>query len=191
MLGLTSLFAASAAAAPAPPVGPLACYVGVQQAFGLAQSSAKELCIGATGPAPARCFVLGVGIGTMTQYQAIQLCAGATSDEPAECAAKLAATAGLTTAYVVGYCAALHWPLVPPQEAGSADCLDAANRTGITDVQAIDVCRGSKGTEPAQCLARGRELTGLADQDLVDLCTPVVPYPAYPGTVGMAARYAP
>lgn len=183
VLVLPYLFAASVSADPIPPSGPLACYVGVQASSQLAQSQAKELCIGAPSVAPAQCFEAGVAGGTLTQYQAIQLCTGTSSLEPAECAASLRETSGLTTAYIVSFCAALQWPQVPPPEGGSAECLDAVRRTGITDTQAIDVCRGSRGTEPAECLIRGRELTGLVDQDLVDLCTRVIPYPPYPGSV--------
>ena len=173
------LLLAVAAAAPslATDIGPLGCYVGASRA-GLDNASSKQLCIGATSAAPALCFANAVAGGVLTQYQAVQLCTYATTDAPVTCVAQLQATTGFTTSYIVGYCAALQWPLLPPPEGGSADCINAAKTTGITDNQSIQLCQGSSSTAPAQCLSRGRDVTGLSDQDLVELCAPAMPYPS-------------
>ena len=157
--------------------GPLDCFVTVVRETGLEHANAKNLCRGATGIQPARCYADAMALGILTSYYALQLCAGATSDEPVGCTARLAATSGLVTVDIVQYCAALHWPRVVAPSGGSSACIAAAQGTGLSDTQAIDVCAGSSSTEPATCVAKGRILTGLADADLVDLCTTWVPYP--------------
>jgi hypothetical protein len=139
--------------------------------------NAKQLCIGATSQAPAQCFIDVQRSGALSDYQGIQLCAGATSSAPVGCTARLLATSGLATGSIVQYCAALPWPVVVTPISGSPACVDAAQATGLTDTQSTDVCRGSTSTAPAICVDRGRDLTGLADGDLVELCSTVVPFP--------------
>ncbi len=153
---------------------PLACFIS---ASGLDNASAKQLCIGATSAAPARCYNDARSLGFVTQGQAVQLCAASVSDEPVRCIGRLRATSGYVTADIIKYCAALRWPMVPSPTTGSPACIDAASATGLSDTQVQDVCRGSKSAEPADCVQRGRLATGLADADLVDLCTQTVPFP--------------
>jgi DNA-binding transcriptional regulator YdaS (Cro superfamily) len=153
---------------------PIDCFLS---ATNLDNASAKQLCIGATSAAPARCFVDAAATGYVTQAQAVQLCAAAVSDEPVRCLARLRATSGYVTADIIKYCAALRWPMVAQPTTGSPACIDAATTTGLADTQVQDVCRGSKSAEPAHCVQRGRLLTGLADADLVDLCVQAVPFP--------------
>ena len=156
----------------------LDCYLEVRRGYGLDMANSKQLCIGATSTAPAGCFNEAMDLGTFTQAQAVQLCAAATSDAPVQCVARLMTVGAATTAeYTVRYCAALQWPLVSPPTTSSPACLDAAQRIGISDTQALDVCRGSSSAEPAVCVEQGRHLSGLTDADLVDLCRPVVPFP--------------
>ncbi len=62
-----------------------------------------------------------------------------------------------------------------PPYGGTAACLDVAQRTGLADAQALDLCRGSTSAAPAECVAVGRQATGLADGDLVDLCATYAP----------------
>jgi hypothetical protein len=157
--------------------GPLACFVRVQSTIGLDSANAERLCMGAVDASPAHCFEGAFRLGAFTLYQSVQLCVGATSEDPVDCAQQLRAGGATTAGDTVSYCAALHWPLVLPSNGGSAVCLDEADKAGLTNAQAIDVCRGSTSTAPAECVRQGRDLTGLADADLVDLCTTVVPYP--------------
>ena len=165
------------AAAQGPGLAPLECFVDVSRLYGLDNASAKQLCTGAISLAPARCFLQAKQTGALTDYQSVQLCAGATSSEPVGCTARLLATSGLTTGTIVQYCAALPWPVVVAPISGSPACVEAAQATGLTDTQATDVCRGSTSIAPAICVARGRDLTGLADGDLVQLCSTIVPFP--------------
>jgi hypothetical protein len=116
----------------------------------------------------------------MTQAQAVQLCTGATSSNPVACFARIRETSGLETTQLLGYCAALQWPYAPPPNPGAPVCVDAARADGLADAQAVQLCRGSTSTGPAECVARGHDLAGLADGDLVELCTIVVPWPTSP-----------
>jgi hypothetical protein len=172
LLVVVRLAAQPASDGPAP--APIECFLS---ATNLDNASAKQLCIGATSVAPARCFVDSTSLGYVTQAQAVQLCAAAVSDEPVRCLAQLRATSGYVTADIIKYCAALRWPMVAQPTTGSPACIDAATTTGLSDTQVQDVCRGSRSAEPAHCVQRGRSLTGLADADLVDLCTQTVPFP--------------
>src|SRR5262249_52350541 len=140
--------------------GPLACFVTVVGETGLDQANAKTLCLGAPGTQPARCFADAMALGILTAYYAVQLCAGPESDAPVACTSDLSATSGLATVAIVSYCSALHWPLIVSPTGGSPACVLAAQDTGLSDTQAIDVCRGSTSTEPAACVASGRTLTG-------------------------------
>jgi hypothetical protein len=157
--------------------GPLACFVRVQSTIGLDSANAERLCMGAADASPAHCFEGAQRLGAFTMYQSVQLCVGATSTDPVGCAQEVREAGALTAGDTVSYCAALHWPLVRPSNGGASVCLDQANNAGLSNAQALDVCRGSTSTAPADCVERGRDLTGLADADLVDLCTSVVPYP--------------
>ena len=181
MLSCLPLVALVALAAPAAaqPVesGPLACFVTVVQQTGLEHANAKTLCLGASGTQPAQCYADAMALGQLTSAYAVQLCAGATSDEPVGCAQRLIATGDVVTYQVVSYCAALHWPRVVAPSGGSSACINAAQSSGLSDTQSTDVCRGSTSTEPASCVQNGRILTGLADADLVDLCTTFIPWP--------------
>jgi hypothetical protein len=156
--------------------GPIACFVDVTRAGLLDQASAKQLCLGSNGTGAAQCFLEAWRIGLLTQTQMVQLCSQATSDEPVQCARRLASS-GLTSAGVVQYCAASSWPLVVPPGPGTADCLDSVRRQRFSDYQAAQVCRGAGTSEPAECVAHGHQQTGLADGDLIDLCTTRVPWP--------------
>ena len=161
-----------------PDPGPIACFAEATRTTGLAQADAKQLCLGAVDMSPSRCFVDAMNTGALTMAQAQQLCFGATSDAPVECTERLEERSGLVTGAIVDYCAALHWPLIPPPNGGSADCIDAAQATGVSDTQAVQVCQGSQSTEPARCIVHGR-VYGLVDSDLVELCATLVPYPIY------------
>lgn len=156
--------------------GPLACFVTVERMVGIDDPSAERLCMGATGPAPATCFARAFSLGGFTMYQAEQLCTGATSEDPVECSRQLGSQ-GMTAGDTVSFCAALHWPLVIPPNGGSGECVAHARDIGLADAQARDVCRGSTSVESAECVRLARGLTGLADADIVDLCTPLVPMP--------------
>ena len=159
---------------------PLGCFVAATEESGLDQASAKQLCIGAHGPLTAGCFAEATGLGIFTQYQGVQLCYGASSAAPVRCAEQLRATSGLPTADIVDYCAATRWPFVSPPDPGSPECLAAAQELGIADSQAMRVCQGSTSAAPAECVRRGQELVvGLADADLVDLCSTVTPWPTW------------
>jgi len=161
---------------PAEPLPPqLACYLEVTYGYGLDNANATQLCIGASSDAPARCFLEASRLGPLTDAYSIQLCTGATSDAPVRCFAGIGNRTGLVTANTVTYCQALHWPLVIPPTTGSPACVDAASRIGLATQQVIDVCQGSASAAPAECVDRGRSLTGLTDSYLVNLCTTRVP----------------
>jgi hypothetical protein len=163
---------------------PIECFLHARRS-GLADAQGKQLCTGAISDAPASCFDHASRVGPLTDAYAVQLCTGATTDEPLRCLRGVIAGGQYVTADAVGFCAALQYPLVVPPYGGSAACLDVAQRTGLSDTQALDVCRGSSSVAPAECVAVGRELTGLTDADLVDLCTTYAPIQiGYPNQYG-------
>jgi hypothetical protein len=163
---------------------PIDCFVHGRNS-GLADAQAKDLCVGAISDEPADCYDRASRIGPLTDAYAVQLCTGAMSDEPVRCIQRVIGGAEYTTADAVDYCAALQYPLVVPPYGGSAACLDVARHTGLSDAQSLDVCRGSTTSAPAECVAIGRDATGLADADLVELCTTYAPIPiGGPGQYG-------
>lgn len=170
--------AAQPAAAPADPLGPVRCYVAATQGrTNLTLEQGKQLCIGAIDESPARCFAQIVARG-FADVQAMRMCASATSVSPAECAERLRASTGLDDASIVGYCAALPWPLAPLVGQGAPACVvNARTRTRLPDADTVRLCSGSTSAAPVDCYAGGQTTTRLTDAELVDLCLPVgLPY---------------
>lgn len=175
------LSAGPAAAQPVvDPLGPVRCYVAATQGRNnLTMTQGQQLCVGAIDDSPAQCFAQIVARG-FADVQAMRMCAGATSVSPAECAQRLRATTGLDDASIVGYCAALPWPLAPLVGQGAPACVaDAHARTRLPDAYTVRLCSGSTSAAPVDCFAGGQTTTRLTDTDLVDLCLPVGLYP-YP-----------
>jgi hypothetical protein len=166
--------AAQPQAVPVDPLGPVRCYlVATQGTSNLTQTQGRQLCIGAIDESPARCFARISDRG-FADAQAMRMCASAASLSPAECAERLRTTTGLDDASIVGYCAALPWPLSPLVGQGAPACVvGARTRTGLTDSYIVRLCSGSTSTAPVDCYAGGQTTTRLADVDLVELCLPV------------------
>jgi len=162
------------------PLGPVRCYVAATQGRNnLTLEQGKQLCIGAIDESPARCFAQIAARG-FADVQAMRMCASATSVLPAECAERLRATTGLDDASIVGYCAALPWPLAPLVGPGAPECVvGAQSRTWLPDAETVRLCSGSTSSAPVDCYAWGQTTTRLTDADLVELCLPVALYP-YP-----------
>jgi hypothetical protein len=182
---VSALSAGSAAAQPAAapavdPLGPVRCYLAATQGTSnLTLEQGKQLCIGAIDEAPARCFAWIADQG-FADAQAMRVCASAASLSPAECAERLKKTTGLDDASIVGYCAALPWPLSPLVGQGAPACVvGARTRTRLPDADTVRLCSGSMSAAPVDCYAGGQTSTRLTDADLVDLCLPVALYP-YP-----------
>jgi hypothetical protein len=180
-----ALIAGPAAAQPqaapaADPLGPVRCYLAATQGTSnLTLEQGKQLCIGAIDESPARCLAQIAGQG-FADAQAMRMCASAASVSPAECAARLKQTTGLDDASIVGYCAALPWPVAPLVGQGAPACLVGARaRTNLADAQTVRLCGGSASAAPVDCYAGGQISTRLTDSDLVELCLPVALYP-YP-----------
>jgi hypothetical protein len=173
--------AAQPAAAPVvDPLGPVRCYVAATQGrTNLTMEQGRQLCIGAIDDSPAQCFAQIIARG-FADVQAMRMCASATSVSPAECAQRLRASTGLDDASIVGYCAALPWPLAPLVGQGAPACVaDARARTRLPDADTVRLCSGSISAAPVDCYAWGQTATRLTDADLVELCLPVALYP-YP-----------
>lgn len=172
--------AAQPEAAPVDPLGPVRCYLAATQGTSnLTMTQGKQLCIGAIDESPARCFAQ-ISARGFADVQAMRMCASATSVSPAECAERLRARTGLDDASIVGYCAALPWPLSPLVGQGAPACVVGARaRTWLPDADTVRLCSGSTSAAPVDCYAGGQTTTRLADADLVDLCLPVGLYP-YP-----------
>ena len=172
--------AAQTQAAPVDPLGPVRCYlIATQGTSNLTLEQGKQLCIGAIDESPARCFERISDQG-FADAQAMRMCAGAASLSPAECAVRLKTTTGLDDASIVGYCAALPWPLAPLVGQGAPACVvGARTRTGLTDSYIVRLCGGSTSASPVDCYAGGQTTTRLTDVELVELCLPVGLYP-YP-----------
>lgn len=172
--------AAQPQAAPADPLGPVRCYLAATQGTSnLTLEQGRQLCIGAIDESPARCFAETAEQG-FADAQAMRICASAASLSPAECAARLKQTTGLDDGSIVGYCAALPWPLAPLVGQGAPACLvGARTRTNLADAQTVQLCGGSVSTAPVDCYAWGQTHTRLTDSELVELCLPVGLYP-YP-----------
>jgi hypothetical protein len=176
----TGSAAAQPAAAPVDPLGPVRCYLAATQGTNnLTLEQGKQLCIGAIDESPARCFAETADQG-FADAQAMRVCASAASVSPAECAEQLKQTTGLDDASIVGYCAALPWPLSPLVGQGAPACVvGARTRTNLPDAYTVRLCTGSTSAAPVDCYAGGQTTTRLTDVDLVDLCLPVGLYP-YP-----------
>lgn len=172
--------AQSQAAPTVDPLGPVRCYVAATQGTSnLTLEQGKQLCIGAIDESPARCFDETADQG-FADAQAMRICASAASLSPAVCAAHLKTTTGLDDASIVGYCAALPWPLAPLVGQGAPACVvGAQTRTNLPDADTVRLCSGSASAAPVDCFAGGQTTTRLTDTDLVDLCLPVALYP-YP-----------
>lgn len=172
--------AAQPQAAPVDPLGPVRCYVAATQGTSnLTLEQGKQLCIGAIDESPARCFARISDRG-FADAQAMRMCASAASLSPAECAERLKTTTGLDDASIVGYCAALPWPLAPLVGQGAPACVvSARTRTNLPDADTVRLCGASTSAAPVDCFAGGQTTTRLTDVDLVDLCLPVGLYP-YP-----------
>ena len=171
--------AAQSQAAPAvDPLGPVRCYVAATQGTSnLTLEQGKQLCIGAGNESPAQCFERTSDLG-FADTQAMRMCASAASLSPAECAARLKTTTGLDDASIVGYCAALPWPLAPLVGQGAPACVvSAQTRTNLPDAYTVRLCSGSMSAAPVDCFAGGQTTTRLTDVELVELCRPVgLPY---------------
>jgi hypothetical protein len=178
--GLIAGPAAAQQAVPIDPLGPVRCYLAATQGTSnLTLEQGKQLCIGAIDESPARCFAQISDRG-FADAQAMQMCASAASLSPAECAERLKTTTGLDDASIVGYCAALPWPLAPLVGQGTPACVvGARTRTGLTDSYIVRLCSGSTSASPVDCYAGGQTTTRLTDVELVELCLPVGLYP-YP-----------
>ncbi|HEX3482220.1 MAG TPA: hypothetical protein VHT91_44700 [Kofleriaceae bacterium] len=179
--GLIARAAAQPQAAPAvDPLGPVRCYLAATQGTSnLTLEQGKQLCIGAIDESPARCFAQIADQG-FADAQAMRMCASAASVSPAECAERLKTTTGLDDASIVGYCAALPWPLSPLVGQGAPACVvGARTRTRLPDADTVRLCSGSTSAAPVDCYAGGQTTTRLTDADLVELCLPVGLYP-YP-----------
>jgi hypothetical protein len=167
--------AAQAQAVPAvDPLGPVRCYIAVTQGTSnLTLEQGRQLCIGAIDESPARCFAETADQG-FADVQAMRICASAPSVSPADCATRLKRTTGLDDGSIVGYCAALPWPLSPLAGQGAPACVvDARTRTGLTDSYIVRLCSGSTSAAPVDCYAGGQTTTRLTDSQLVELCLPV------------------
>ena len=151
---------------------PIECFVHARNS-GLADAQAKELCTGAMSDMPAFCY--DHADRSLPDAYAVQLCTGATTDEPLRCFQQVLASGNFVDADAVGYCAALQYPLVVPPYGGAAACLDVAQGSGLAAWQALDLCQGSTSAAPAECVAVGRDATGLTDADLIDLCATYAP----------------
>jgi len=162
------------------PLGPVRCYLAATQGRNnLTMEQGKQLCIGAIDESPARCFAQIAARG-FADVQAMRMCASAASVTPAECAARLRASTGLDDASIVGYCAALPWPLSPLVGQSAPACVvGARSRTRLADADTVRLCSGSTSAAPVDCFAGGQTTTRLTDTDLVELCLPVGLYP-YP-----------
>jgi hypothetical protein len=167
-------------ALPADPLGPVRCYLAATQGTNnLTLEQGRQLCIGAVDESPARCFAQTSDQG-FADVQAMQICASALSLSPAECAQRLKTTTGLDDGSIVGYCAALPWPLVPLVGQGAPACVvSARTRTNLPDAYTVRLCSGSASAAPVDCFAWGQSHTRLTDTELVELCLPVALYP-YP-----------
>lgn len=172
--------AAQPAAVPVDPLGPVRCYLAATQGTtNLTMEQGRQLCIGAIDESPARCFASIADQG-FADAQAMRMCASAASLSPAECAVRLKRTTGLDDASIVGYCAALPWPLAPLVGQGAPACVvGAKTRTNLPDAYTVRLCSGSTSAAPVDCFAGGQTTTRLTDTDLVELCLPVALYP-YP-----------
>ena len=172
--------AAQPAAVPVDPLGPVRCYVAATQGTtNLTMEQGRQLCIGAIDESPAQCFARISDQG-FADAQAMRMCASAASLSPAECAVRLKRTTGLDDASIVGYCAALPWPLAPLVGQGAPACVvGAKTRTNLPDAYTVRLCSGSTSAAPVDCFAGGQTTTRLTDTDLVELCLPVALYP-YP-----------
>jgi hypothetical protein len=165
--------------------GRIHCYTGATSA-GLERWKAIRLCRGATSDMPARCADAAIDRVGLSEQHAIRLCRVAKSTDPVTCAARLSSL-GLEDREVVGYCAAMPWPLVAARFRGSVECVERAlDRTLLTDVEAMHLCRGSGSLAPVECFEVGDDATLLDDRDLVELCAPVMP--SAPIAVPPAAR---
>lgn len=171
---------AQPAAVPVDPLGPVRCYVAATQGTtNLTMEQGRQLCIGAVDESPAQCFARISDQG-FADAQAMRMCASAASLSPAECAVRLKRTTGLDDASIVGYCAALPWPLSPLVGQGAPACVvGAKTRTNLPDAYTVRLCNGSTSAAPVDCFAGGQTTTRLTDTDLVELCLPVALYP-YP-----------
>lgn len=162
------------------PLGPVRCYLDITRNANLTSVQAKQLCTGAADEAPARCFAQATARG-FADTQAVRLCAGALSLAPATCARQLDDSTGLDDHTIVGYCAALHAPLIPIDANGAPACVAGARaRTALPDSDAVRLCSGSTSAAPIDCFEWGRTNTMLPDRDLIDLCRPVVSVPYLP-----------
>ena len=172
--------AAQPAAVPVDPLGPVRCYLAATQGTtNLTMEQGRQLCIGAVDESPAQCFAQISDRG-FADAQAMRMCASAASLSPAECAVRLKRTTGLDDASIVGYCAALPWPLAPLVGQGAPACVvGAKTRTNLPDAYTVRLCSGSTSAAPVDCFAGGQTTTRLTDTDLVELCLPVALYP-YP-----------
>lgn len=55
---------------------------------------------------------------------------------------------------------------------GAVDCYEEARRQpGVTDLEAIRLCREARSTAPADCYVQAREHTLLGSYDSLRLCT--------------------
>jgi hypothetical protein len=171
---------AQPAAVPVDPLGPVHCYLAATQGTSnLTLEQGKQLCIGAVDESPARCLAWIADQG-FADAQAMRMCASAASLAPAECAERLKKTTGLDDASIVGYCAALPWPLAPLVGQGAPACVvGARTRTNLPDAYTVRLCTGSTSAAPVDCYAGGQTTTRLTDTELVELCLPVALYP-YP-----------
>lgn len=180
MAALSLAILARSSPAPAQPrapgesgIGSIACFVRAE-ATGLESQNALELCIGAASEAPALCFDEAVDRVGLSDVQAVPLCRATRSIDPALCAENLD-DIGFEDTEIVGYCAAVGWPLIPAPTAGAPSCVQAGlDRTFLTEEELVRLCRGSISAAPIDCFEAGDDAILLDARDIVTLCSAVV-----------------
>ena len=159
------------------PLGPVRCYE-IADDEGLEHTKAVDLCIGAVGDAPGRCYAEADDQTDLADLQIVQLCRLATSSDPVRCVLELDDEEELTNDAIANYCAANTWATTAPPNAGSPVCVRAGLAdTRLADREVLNLCRGSQTDAPVRCFQIADDELAISDLDIVRLCTQVVPYP--------------
>jgi hypothetical protein len=130
--------------------------------------------MGASSQAPAACFAQAVDNARISEGGAVRLCRGAASQAPATCVERLVNGSDLDERAIVSYCAAAE-VLAPASMDSDPKCLEAAHRADLSETEAPRLCRGSIGTAAVACFLAGKDQTDLSNDELMDLCAPLVP----------------
>ncbi|MBX3162833.1 MAG: hypothetical protein KF773_43125 [Deltaproteobacteria bacterium] len=179
---LVCLAALAAFTAPAAAQGwaPVLCFQDATDKIHTSDFTALQLCVGATSEAPAQCFARATREAYLTDDVAVDLCRMASSTEPAQCVINLRTTTSIGDPTNASFCAAVRYPITPPDTGGSAACLQAAlAQPEMTEQRGLQLCQGSASTSPVECYRLGRDRLNVDDNTLVQLCAPVVVIPTY------------